>query len=512
MKHIPVSENFITHFLLPAAVSILASFLIYLPVLNRYFVSDDFIVLKRVCVDHIIFTKWFFRPLSDLTILMNYKVGGLNPIAFNSFNVLIHGINVYLLYQICLNFGRRLDNKRKSQFAVISAALFLCYPFHNEAVVWLLGRGASMACLFALLSFLSYYIIRKEAIKTALVCSFYFISMSAFETTIFLPLIFILLLIWEKKNIRSIKKWTTFLILTFCSHLFLRYAVSGTILGNYGQGFFHSGMKAYLLNVGRVGSRLLFPPFRNPAMLIILFIISLSVATFFAYRKKLTIICSEAGRMILFLTGALIISCIIPVISSVSTRTSESDRVLYFPSLFVCMISALLLLFCIKKKAYRLIAMVLTFAYSLFFLEKNNLNWIKASAITRSVMEKIKGDRSRSTHYFLNIPNEIDGAFVFRMGFSDAVYLWGEDSSRFIAVNYLSRQNFDKMDEKINLNPEKTEIILSPDIILKSDSSGCKKIFNQGELKFTTVPGDKLYFWNLDRLDSVPACTLRNSR
>ncbi|HEY2649490.1 MAG TPA: hypothetical protein VGI38_09865 [Puia sp.] len=512
MKQLPASQKLLPLFLLPPVLSILASFIIYFPVIDRYFVSDDFIVLKRVCVDHIIFIKWFFRPISDMSIFMNYGLGGLNPIVFNAFNILIHGINVYLIYLICLNFGRRLDDKNNKPFAFVSAALFLCYPFHNEAVVWLLGRGASMACMFALLSVLSYYKIRKEALMTALVCSFYFISISAFETTIFFPLIFILILILEKENARSIKKWTILLILTFCSHMFLRYAVSGTILGNYGQDFFHSDIKVYLLNIGRVGGRLLFPPFPNPAMLTILFIISVLVAIYFAFKKSQKINSSEAGRMILWLTGMLIISCIIPVVIGVSTRTSETDRVLYFPSVFLCMISAILLLYCFKKTAFRLIAIVLIFAYNLFFLEKNNLNWIKASAITRSFMEKIKGQRNQSTSYFLNIPNEINGAFVFRMGFSDAILLWGEDSSRFVAVNYLPRLNFEKMNEKEKLDPEKSEIILPPDIILKSDSSGCKQIFDHGELKFTTIPGDKIYFWNIDQLDSVPACKLRNPR
>src|ERR1700730_9872989 len=73
------------------------SFLLYLPVLNRYFVSDDFKVLRRVCFDHIILIKGFFRPLSDLSIYMNYRLGGLEPEVFNSFNILVHGLNAFLL-------------------------------------------------------------------------------------------------------------------------------------------------------------------------------------------------------------------------------------------------------------------------------------------------------------------------------------------------------------------------------------------------------------------------------
>jgi hypothetical protein len=70
-------------------------------------------------------------------------------------------------------------------FAISSAVIFLSYPFHNEAVVWLLGRGASMACMFSLLSIISFYKIANRRLKRWMVCIGYFISMTAFESTVF---------------------------------------------------------------------------------------------------------------------------------------------------------------------------------------------------------------------------------------------------------------------------------------------------------------------------------------
>src|SRR5450631_2244316 len=85
------------------------SFIIYLPVIDRYFVSDDFNVLYRVCLEHTIFIKRFFRPLSDISIYLNYQLGGINPLVFNSFNMLINGINGWLVYMTCLSLGQRLE-------------------------------------------------------------------------------------------------------------------------------------------------------------------------------------------------------------------------------------------------------------------------------------------------------------------------------------------------------------------------------------------------------------------
>src|SRR3982750_299595 len=154
---------------------IAVSFLIYVPVIGRYFVSDDFKVIYRVCRENTLFIKGFFRPLSDLSIWMNYKLGGFNPTVFNSFNILVHGINAYLVYLTCLCWGQKTDNIKNKRFAIFSSAIFLCYPFHNEAVVWLLGRGASMACLFSLLALVSYFKIEKNSVKQFFFCFFYFI-------------------------------------------------------------------------------------------------------------------------------------------------------------------------------------------------------------------------------------------------------------------------------------------------------------------------------------------------
>ena len=491
---------------LPPVIFISAAFLIYLPVLDRYFVSDDFKVLNRVCMERIIFISGFFRPLSDLTILMNYKLGGLNPIVFNSFNILIHGINAYLLYQVCLcleNFG---DKSQKNQFSVFSAVLFLCYPFHNEAVVWLLGRGASMACMFALLSLIGYYKIKKESWQVIVVCGFYFISLSAFESTLFFPLIFILILLLKNENVRQIRKWTIIMTGTLCLHLIIRYRIAGSILGSYGQEFFHFKMKAYILNISKTGGRLLLPPSGSALIMVSLFAILLGGIIFIIRKNRLKIIYSLTGRTIIYLTGMLFISCIIPVIIGISTQTSETDRLLYLPSVFLCMITGLLLLICIESKGWRLFYLMLIIAYNLFFLEKNNLNWKKASQITYSIVEKIQSEKSAAKIYFLNIPNEIDGAYVFRQGFTEALRLYGKDSSHFVVVNYLPRQDLEKMKEKIKFDNDKAVSVLPPDIVLNRDSSGCRQVYDHGKLKFISQADDRIYFWNIDQLDAIKSC------
>jgi hypothetical protein len=484
---------------------VVTAFFIYSPVLHHFFVSDDFKVLYRVTRERIIFIHGFFRPLSDITILANFITGGLNPLWFNSFNILIHGINSFLVFLLSLHVGRNIPDKSKAfYFAILSSVFFICYPFHNEAVVWMLGRGSGMACMFALSGFLCYYEIKKNNLKIATSCFCYFISITAFESTMIFPLILWLLLLLEKQHSKIMRNWAFALIFTFCLHLICRYFLSGSLLGSYGNDFFHIGIKKYFLNIVRTGGRLVLPPSNNTVLLELVFILLILSAFYYIIKHNHQIRQNKIWRTIAILSVMLVISCVVPLVAGVSTRTSESDRLLYFPSVFVCMIWAFVIVFNINHKNLQRFLILSTIAYNLFFLELNNLNWRKASLVTSSILEKINEEiRSGNSGriYFVNIPDEIEGAYAFRMGFSDAMKLYGFDLNRFVDVNYLTRSEMSGIKHEIIPNADKTEMSLPPDIILKRMPLGNYQIFDHGELKFTSGTNDKIYFWNANQLE-----------
>jgi protein O-mannosyl-transferase len=515
VKEISLSEKAKIHAIsfLPALLFILLSFLIYLPVLNRYYVADDFKVLYQVCLQHNFFPKGFFRPLSDLSIYMNYRIGGFNPLVFNSFNVLVHGINSYLVFLTCLFLGNTTGPAKNNRLAIFSSAIFLTYPFHNEAVVWILGRGASLACLFCLLALVCYHIVAAQRMKIILVCLFYFISMSAFESTILFPLIFGLLLKLERRKGSVLRNWLLVLMFTLILHLFFRYAFGGAILGNYGQDFFRSDIKMYLLNLAKTTGRLVLPPSSNAPLLVVLFILLLACSGWLLFKNLHKIRTIPQGREIRFLLAMLLIACVIPVLSGVSTQTSETDRALYFPSVFWCMTLGLLILTLVRHLRYQRILLFFILLYNLFFLEKNNRNWIHASRITETVINRIREisetEKSGGKVYLLNIPNEISGAYVFRQGFADALRIYRLDTARFMVVNYLPRQDLEKMKEKILPDTVKAIFQLQPDILLKTDSAGCRTVYDRGKWRFNSHPEDRIFFWNIDQLDEIQACPIR---
>jgi hypothetical protein len=482
---------------------IAGSFLLYLPVINRFFVSDDFKVLKRVCLDHVILIKRFFRPLSDLSIYLNYRIAGLEPAVFNAFNILIHGINAFLLYRISFYFARSWDTRSGISFALLSSLLFLTYPFHNEGIVWLLGRGASMAALFCLLGLVFYYEIKNPSVGLLLISLCYFIGLSAYESAIVFPLIMVLLMIRENEKAARTVRYFLVLVLTLIMHLILRFFVAGTLTGSYGEAFLESGFIRYLSNIPKVAGRLFLPPSTNSRMLIVLLFL-LSVALTVLILKNHRIIRKHfIGKDIRLLLSQLAISCLIPVISGVSTQTSETDRMLYFPSVFLCMAVSYIPLFLIGNSKIKIISILFLLSYNVFFLERNNLNWKSASSVTYAILTTPLSEPDGSRNFFINIPNEIDGAYVFRLGFEDALLLFGKDSTKLIPVNYLTRTVSEKLPHRIRPVYLRDTLFIPPETKLIPDSDGRILIFVREKLKAMSDIRDNLYFWNKGRLEPI---------
>ena len=91
-----------------------------------------------------------YRPLCVLTFRINHALGGLNPAGYHLGNILLHAIvTATFTYVIGSLTGRRLT-------AAVSGALFAAHPVHTEAVAGVVGRAELLACLFYLLSLLSY--------------------------------------------------------------------------------------------------------------------------------------------------------------------------------------------------------------------------------------------------------------------------------------------------------------------------------------------------------------------
>ncbi len=96
--------------------------------------------------------QYYFRPLIELTYYFDNWAWGLNPSSMHLENILLHILNVILVYQIASNLKSWCGYSSALPF--ISALLFAIHPINTEAVCWIAGRTDPLAAVFILLSVL----------------------------------------------------------------------------------------------------------------------------------------------------------------------------------------------------------------------------------------------------------------------------------------------------------------------------------------------------------------------
>ena len=93
----------------------------------------------------------YYRPLLSLTFEIDKHVGGLQEAFMHLFNVLVHLLNVILLWVIARRFGAFI--KRPSELLpLLAALLFTLHPLNAEAVNWIAGRTDLLAGTFVFIS------------------------------------------------------------------------------------------------------------------------------------------------------------------------------------------------------------------------------------------------------------------------------------------------------------------------------------------------------------------------
>ncbi|MEP6747344.1 MAG: hypothetical protein ABJB86_06445 [Bacteroidota bacterium] len=475
-------------------------FLVYAPVLGNTFLSDDYDSLYRIFIEKRIIYREFLRPMIDITFYFNFLISGLSPGSYYIFNVLTHICNAFLLFRFVRGINMCSERDR-FEFALIPSFLFLIYPFHNESISWLSGRLSSMACFFALLSLL---LARRKnggmTIFFSILC--YLAGLLCYESIIILPiLIFIVNWPWYKSQ-NKIIPYSLYWLCAIFGYLLTKFFLSGRITGSYGSRVADDNILQKILNTGKVLGRLFLPPSDNQYLLIVsaigvlLLLIALHVYLFKSGTFKDTTRIYYRSVLI-----CLAISLLIPVAFGVSTRTSEGDRLLYFPSCFLCILIGSWLIALCKKSFNRWLALIVITFYCTSLLEINNRHWIKASVAANTIMNIIKSKKSNNIT-FINMPDELEGAFVFRNGFRKALVINKIDTGKIRVFNYLTRSDYLKTGPVIRPVLKDSIWTIFPFISVLVDSRDTVRIMNEINKETLAVKKERnsMYYWNKEAL------------
>jgi len=164
---------------------------------------------------HAIFTTAYaglYLPLTMLTYMIEYHFFGLNPKAYHMVNLLLHLINIVLVFLLIYKL------KPKPLVAGVVAIFFAIHPMHVEAVSWLSERKDLLFSMFYLLGLNTYVVFaRKRQWKHYVITLLLFIfSLLSKPLAISFPL-FLVLIDWyheRKFTLRVISEKVPFFALS----------------------------------------------------------------------------------------------------------------------------------------------------------------------------------------------------------------------------------------------------------------------------------------------------------
>lgn len=181
-----------------------------------------------------------FRPLRDLTFIIDYAVWQLNATGYHLTNLLLHTANTILVYWLTVflwsRFRSPLEEQDQPVFQFLSAwvpfftsALFATHPVHTEAITWIKNRSELLAFIFMQMAILLFFRGDEQTGKKRFPglyfgagCCFV-LGLLSKETVIVLPILLMLIIFCfhpraDQKS--AFRKVVPFWIIVFCYFLF----------------------------------------------------------------------------------------------------------------------------------------------------------------------------------------------------------------------------------------------------------------------------------------------------
>ncbi|MBN8704021.1 MAG: hypothetical protein J0M08_13215 [Bacteroidetes bacterium] len=152
-----------------------------------------------------------YHPLTTLSYAIQYKFGGLNAASFHLWNLIIHLLNVFLVYRL---FFLLVNNWKVS---AITALLFAVHPMRVESVAWISERKDVLYVFFYLWSIVNYVLYKlREKKKYLAYCLLLFLcSLLSKSAAVSLSVMLLVVDYFIDKKINAkaiVDKWPFFVL------------------------------------------------------------------------------------------------------------------------------------------------------------------------------------------------------------------------------------------------------------------------------------------------------------
>ena len=138
-----------------------------------------------------------WHPLTWMSHALDYSLFGLNPAGHHFTSVLLHAVNVVLLFLLLIWATRRMA------LSLFVAALFAVHPINVESVAWIAERKNVLCTLFFFLALWAYgWYAQKPSWKRYLAVAALFVAgLAAKAMVITLPFVLLLLDYWPLSRV-----------------------------------------------------------------------------------------------------------------------------------------------------------------------------------------------------------------------------------------------------------------------------------------------------------------------
>ncbi|MBF0464397.1 MAG: hypothetical protein HQK88_08375 [Nitrospirae bacterium] len=352
-----------------AGIIFAVSVIIYIPTFKSGLIWDDeeiikgaILVNKKNPYDIFINTGLYCRPMTILSLSLDYTLWHINAIGYHVHNVIIHALNSVLLYIGTFNAlkNRSGFNGNYLGISFFSALLFALHPIHTESVAWISDRTDLLATFFFLFAFIALlvYLHEKKREGLFLISVFFLFAILSKENAI----VFIVIALAYMFVIRAGKKSfimvcaSVAISLTFymclrgfgwLMELFKAPGTSGAFLSKNASSY--SAVKNIISAASYYYEKLLcpwnlniIPELPSGTGYYVLFMIPVILLVFLAVKRN------GVGASPRFFAGFWLLWIMITLLPSLTIAVSQiaapiGERYLYLPSAGFCVLLVMVL-------------------------------------------------------------------------------------------------------------------------------------------------------------------------
>ena len=318
----------------------------------------------------------------------------------------------------------------------LAGGLFLVFGGHAEAVTWIGGMADPLVTLFLLVALLLFLrsldSIRPVPFLIGSWLSFAAALLSKESAAAFLGLALVGAVLaspaWpDRQRVRRTVIALSVMVLVLVAYFALRKAVLGFTFVTL-EGL---GTNTNLPETARAFVLRSFLP--QGSLLSLIWARSLDVYLIAPVVLALVWIARRADYrplLLLALWFGLAVAPVLPL--SISIATSETERLIYLPSAFACLLTVWLIDAALKRRWLVVSVTVLFSLWHLRALDRTNRTWVTAAALTRSQTTSFgqlmrEHGRPGQPVFVMNAADNVRGAYIWRRGFHEALRLTSPD-------------------------------------------------------------------------------------